>query len=211
VLDWSDVIAGPDGLDDRGMGVAFDATGALVVAGFVSHEGFNRDIWVRKYGVTGLEEWTFTWDSDQSGDDAAYGIAIAPDDTIGVTGMTPVIATNEDVWLGKLDPGGELLWWRSFGAPATLHDNGLGVTSNAAGDFIIAGFKSLTGTDTDIYMRKYDAGANEIWTQSRGGAGMVIDEARAIAADANGDLYVTGEMRATDSNDGDLWLGKFAP
>lgn len=208
---WSEVVPGPDVLDDRGTGIAFDGVGDLVVCGFISHAGFNRDVWVRKYDIAGAEQWTFEWDGDESGDDAGFAIAIAPDDTIGVTGMSPIIATNQDVWLGKIDPEGALVWWKRFGAPSVLHDNGLGLTSNAEGDFVIAGFKSLSATDTDIWLRKYDAGGNVIWTQARGGAGMGADEARAIAADAAGDLYVTGEIRADGSNNGEIWVGKFGP
>jgi hypothetical protein len=208
---WSEVIAGPDALDDRGTGAAFDSAGDLVLSGFVSFAGFNRDVWARKYDPTGTELWTFQWDSEESGDDAGFAVAIAPDDTIGITGMTPIIATNEDVWLGKLDPEGALVWWKRFGAPSTLHDNGLGLTSNADGDFVIAGFKTLSNVDADIWLRKYDAGGNVVWTQAIGGAGMRIDQAHAIAADDAGELYVAGEIRATESGDADIWVARFGP
>jgi cysteine-rich repeat protein len=208
---WSEVIAGPDALDDRGTGAAFDSAGDLVLSGFVSFAGFNRDVWARKYDPAGTEVWTFQWDSEESGDDAGFAVAIAPDDTIGITGMTPIIATNQDVWLGKLDPEGALVWWKRFGAPSTLHDNGLGLTSNADGDFVIAGFKTLSNVDADIWLRKYDAGGNVVWTQAIGGAGMRIDQAHAIAADDAGELYVAGEIRATESGDADVWVARFGP
>jgi cysteine-rich repeat protein len=208
---WTDVVAGPDALDDRGTGAAFDSAGELVLSGFVSYAGFNRDVWARKYDASGAEVWTFQWDSAESGDDAGFAVAIAPDDTIGITGMTPIIASNQDVWLGKLDPEGALVWFKRFGAPSTLHDNGLGLTSNADGDFVIAGFKTLSNVDADIWLRKYDAGGNVVWTQAIGGTGMRVDQAHAIAADDAGDLYVAGEIRPTESGDADIWVAKLGP
>jgi hypothetical protein len=168
-------------------------------------------VWLRKYSPDGTEQWTQTWASPNDLDDASMAIAIAPDDSIGITGSTPVIITNEDAWLGKYAADGSLVWYKQFGAPSYLDDNGLGLTADAAGDFVVAGFKSITATDTDIWLRKYDAGGNVVWTQGLAGAGMSFDEARAIATDLDGNYVVTGEIRAMGNNDGDIWIAKFAP
>jgi cysteine-rich repeat protein len=205
---WTDVVPGPGGLDDRGRGVVLDSAGDIIVAGFVAKASFDRDVWLRKYGPAGTEQWTQTWDS--GADDAGFGIAVAPDDSVAVSGMTPVIATNQDVWLGKYSSAGDLVWFKQFGAPSFLNDNGLGVASDADGNFVVAGFKSLSNTDRDIWLRKYDAGGGVVWTQAVAGAGMVADEAQGIASDAAGDFVVVGEIRVDATNNGDIWVGKFA-
>ncbi len=208
---WTDTIAGPGGLDDRGRGIALDSAGDVVVGGFVANAAFNRDVWLRKYDADGNEQWTQTWDSLRGLDDAGFSVAIAPDDTIGIAGTTPVIATNQDAWLGKYAADGSLVWFKQFGAASFLNDHGLGVTSDADGNFVVAGYKSNSNTDRDIWMRKYDAGGNVIWTQSIAGAGLVADEAQGIAGDAAGNYIAIGEIRAGNDNDGDVWIGKFAP
>ncbi|MCA9709851.1 MAG: DUF4215 domain-containing protein, partial [Myxococcales bacterium] len=119
---WTDEVPGPDTLDDRGQAVGVDSQGNVVVGGFVSYGGFNRNVWLRKYDPDGAELWTEEWDSPTMADDAGFGLTVAPDDTIAVAGMTPVIATNQDVWLGRWDPDGTILWYKQFGGQAYIND-----------------------------------------------------------------------------------------
>lgn len=208
---WSDIIAGPEGLDDRGRGVVFDPDGNLLVAGFLSNGSFNRDVWLRKYDPDGGEIWTESWDSDNSADDAAFAIAASAGGDAVVAGISPVLATNQDFWLGRFDPDGGLAWWKRFGGPAITNDNALGVAVDSMDFAVAVGFKGLTNTDTDIWLTRYDATGLQIWTQTVFGAGLDSDEARAVAIDSADNIIVTGEIRDAKNNDGDIWLGKFAP
>ncbi len=208
---WTDTVAGPDTLDDRGQGIGVDSADNVVVGGFVSYGGFNRNVWVRKYDPDGGEVWSDEWDSPTMADDAGFGLAIAPDDSIAITGMTPVIATNQDVWLGRWDADGMLVWFKQFGGQDYINDNGLAVAADPDSNFIVVGFQGITNNDSDIWMRKYDVGGNVVWSQSVIGMGMERDEATAVATDAESNIVVTGEIRNAGGNDGDIWLGKFGP
>jgi len=208
---WSEVVPGPETLDDRGQGVAIDRRDdAVVVAGYVSHGGFNRDVWLRKYDSDGDVLWTDTWDNGNSGEDAGYGVAVRPDGTIAVAGMTPVIATNQDVFLGLWDGSGALQWYKKFGGQAFLDDEGLAVASDADGNLAVVGFRSATELDVDIWVRRYDAIGNVIWSQVVKGEASDSDQATAVATDAEGNILVTGEIRST-GNDGEIWIAKLAP
>jgi uncharacterized delta-60 repeat protein len=208
---WSEVVAGPEVYDDRGQAVAIDRDDdAVVVAGYVSHGGFNRDVWLRKYDLDGDVLWTQTWDNGSSGEEAGYGVAVRPDGTIAVAGMTPIIATNQDVFLGVWDGSGALQWYRQFGGQAFLDDEGLAVASDADGNLVIAGFRGASETDGDIYLRKYDAIGNVAWTQVVEGDAGDRDQATAVATDADGGIVVTGEIRSV-GNDGDIWIAKLGP
>ncbi len=211
VTQWSEIVAGPDILDDRGQAVAVDAVDDIVVAGFVSYGGFARNVWLRKYDPDGGELWTEEWDSTNSGDDAGFGLTVAPDGSIAVTGMTPIVADNQDVWLGRWDPDGALQWFKRFGGQAFVNDQGLAVASDADSNFIVAGFRGQSTTDSDIWLRKYDVGGNVVWSQAVAGRGGDRDEATAVATDAEANIVVTGEIRNAMSNDGDVWIGKFGP
>ncbi len=208
---WSDTVAGPSGLDDRGQGVGTDTDGNVVVAGFVGDEPFDRDVWLRKYDPDGGELWTTTWDSPNGLDDAGFGLAVAADGSLAVTGMTPVVADNQDVWLGRFDPDGELTWLSQFGGQSFINDQGLAVAADSVGSLIVAGFRGVSATDSDIWMRKYDMDGNVLWSQFVAGDGADRDQARAVATDANDDIVVTGEIRNVMSNDGDVWIAKFGP
>ena len=209
---WSDTVAGPQGLDDRGRGVVFDDDGALYVSGFIDNGAFNRDVWLRKYDAAGSEDWTVTWDSDDSADDAGFSISRSANGNLVVAGISPVLANNQDFWVGTFEPeAGELQWWKRFGGPAIVNDNAFGVATDSMDNVIVVGFKGFTDTDTDIWMRKFDVTGLELWSQTIFGAGMDNDEARAVAVDASDNIIVTGEIRDSRNNDGDIWLAKFAP
>jgi uncharacterized delta-60 repeat protein len=208
---WEEVVPGPETFDDRGQGVAVDpADDAVVVAGYVSHGGFNRDVWLRKYDYDGDVLWTETWDNGSFGEDAGYGVAVRPDGTIAVAGMTPVIATNQDVFLGLWDGSGALQWIRQFGGQAYLNDEGLAVAADADGNLAVAGFRGASETDADIWVRRYDASGSVVWSQVVEGESSDRDQANAVATDAEGNILVTGEIRSV-GNDGDIWIAKLAP
>jgi len=208
---WSEVVPGPAGLDDRGQAVGVDSTDAVVVGGFVSHGGFDRNVWVRKYDPDGVEQWTDEWDSFTMADDAGFGLTVAPDDSIVAAGTTPVIATNQDVWMGRWDAEGTLQWYKQFGGQDFTNDHGLAVAADLDANFIVVGFQGITNTDHDIWMRKVDVSGALVWSQSVVGMGMERDEANGVATDADGNIVVTGEIRDAPGNDGDVWVGKFGP
>lgn len=208
---FTDVVAGPATLEDRAMGVDVDADGNAFVGGYVSDVEFARDVWLRKYAPDGTEAWTVVWDSPNMGADQGFDVAVAPDGSVGVAGLTPLTAINEDVWLGRFaNEDGVLIWQKKFGGPAILNDRGLGLATDSQNAFIVCGFKGLTGTDTDIWVRKWDDGGNVVWTQSFAGPGGDEDLALAVAVDGNDDIAVTGEIRQMENNNGDIWVAKLA-
>lgn len=209
--DWTDTIAGPEVFDDRGRAVAADAEGNVFVAGYVSHGGFDRNVWLRKYDPEGTAEWTEQWDSPSMADDAGFGVTVGTDGSVAVAGHTPVVADNQDIWLGRWDTDGELLWFKQFGGQSFVNDQGFAVAADSANNFIVAGFRGISETDSDIWMRKYDEGGNVVWSQAVAGRGADRDQATAIAVDRDDNLLVTGEIRHAVSSDGDIWLGKFGP
>jgi cysteine-rich repeat protein len=205
----TDIIAGPSDLEDHGQGVAVDADGNAFVVGYLSDEGFAGDVWLRKYAPEGTATWTSGFDSQNHGIDEGYGVAVAPDGSVGVAGFTALTAINEDVWLGRFgNEDGVLIWQKKFGGPAVRNDHGLAIATDSANAFIVAGFKGVDDVDTDIWVRKWDDGGNVAWTQSFPGAGTNRDLAFGVAVDGNDDIAVVGEIRQLDDNNGDIWVAK---
>jgi uncharacterized delta-60 repeat protein len=209
---WTQTVAGDDMIDDRATGVAIDGDGNIYVSGFLSNVGFNKDVWVGKYDPDGNELWTTVFDSPLSGTEEAYDVALADDGSVAVAGTTPIQANNIDAWMGRFDGDtGDFLWQRDFGGPAIQGDAALGVAVDSQGNYIVVGYKGITAVDTDIWMRKYNAGGGVVWTQNIVGDGMERDEAVAVAVDGDDNILVTGEIRNEQNNDGDIWIAKFAP
>lgn len=208
---WTDVVAGPDGLDDRANGVAIDPDGNVVIAGYFASEGFNTDVWLRKYDPTGVELWTTQYDNPNGTEERGYGVTLTPQGMIAVAGTTPSPVNNEDIWYGKFEPdAGELTLQQKFVGPAVLDDVGLAIAADSEDAVVVVGFKGVAEGDTDIWMRKWDATGGVVWTQNVAGAAGDNDRATAVAIDGNDDVLVVGERRDAGGNDGDVWVAKYA-
>lgn len=87
-------------------------------------------------------------------------------------------------------------------AGGTLNDYGQSITVDGSGNSYIAGYfegtasfgsVSLTSSgEKDIFVAKYDPSGNVLWVKKAGGTS--IDEAKGIAVDASGNVYVTGSF-----------------
>ncbi len=95
------------------------------------------------------------------------------------------------------------LWAKRAGGAG--YDYGLGIAADNAGNLYLTGFFRETagfgGTnlssqgDGDVYISKLDSNGNFRWNRQAGGTG--FDAGRAIAVDAFGNSYVTGDFAGT--------------
>lgn len=118
---------------------------------------------------------------------------------------------GDDIFITKFDPSGNLVWAKSMGD--TLNEYGYSIGVDASGNVYTTGHFSGTvdfdggaGTTTvssngneDIFVTKYDASGNFIWAKNMGGA--TSDFGRAMAVDANGNVFVTGYFDGTSDFD----------
>ncbi|MBW6513273.1 MAG: SBBP repeat-containing protein [Candidatus Syntrophosphaera sp.] len=113
----------------------------------------------------------------------------------------PDILTSQggyDVFISKLDPEGNWLW--TIRAGGSDQDHGNGIIADPAGNVLVIGSFRATavfGSTTlvsqgqeDIFVAKLDAGGNWLWAKRAGSAD--FEFAESIAADANGNCYISG-------------------
>ena len=145
-----------------------------------------------------------------------WGMQVDPDGSIVVCGdfygtltigALPALtsAGQSDLFVAKFAADGTPLWVRSAGG--TDFDDALDVAVDGAGRITITGYfqsPSITiGSTTlnklgnmDILVAQYDANGNAQWAQRFGWtANSGTEWGRAIVADGNNDLYVTGQYK----------------
>ena len=168
------------------------------------------DIFIAKYDAVGNLLWVKS--AGGTSIDLAYGIAIDPNGNAYITGSfsgpfivlgsTALINSNPtgtDVFIAKYDTAGNLVWAK--GAGGTDIEFGRSIAADASGNTYITGYFSsptlsfgttiLTNAGLeDIFIAKYDASGNFVWAKNAGGADH--DYAFGIAADPNGNSYLTG-------------------
>lgn len=113
----------------------------------------------------------------------------------------------------------ELNWAKNIGSTST--DNGLAVTSDAAGNIFVTGFfagtvdfdpgagiVNLTAAgSTDIFVTKFNAAGNLVWAKRMGGTQQ--DVGTAITVDASSNILLTGYFRATADFDPGTGVANF--
>ncbi len=102
------------------------------------------------------------------------------------------------------------------------------VAGNFVGTNILFGTTTLTnaggGNSSDIFVAKYDPDGNVLWAKKQTGGGTGSDEARGVAADASGNVIVTGTFigsnivfgtttltNAGGGNSPDMFIVKYDP
>ncbi|TAE50179.1 MAG: T9SS C-terminal target domain-containing protein [Bacteroidetes bacterium] len=112
-----------------------------------------------------------------------------------------------DIFVQKMDAGGNFLWAKSFGGPED--DRSVAIAVDASGNVYTAGmfqgaadFDPGTGTSTltaiggtDIFIQKLDASGNFVWAKSFGGSSS--DTVSSLVIDASGNIYTAGDFQGT--------------
>ncbi|UCF05973.1 MAG: SBBP repeat-containing protein [bacterium] len=209
-------------------GVACDGSGNLVITGrfrgsvdfgggeLISEGG--KDIFIAKFDANGNHIWSkrFGDSSNQDGNSVAFdesGNVLVTGDFLGSVdfGGGPLRSEGEyDIFLVKFDANANHLWSKSFGDESL--DYGQSVSCDGLGNVIVTGTfigsvdfggGLLTGAGgIDIFLAKYDANGNHIWSKRFGGVASTYCES--IACNASGDAVFTGSFNSpVDFGDGE--------
>lgn len=153
---WTDTVSGADMSQDEGNGIATDTSGNVIVTGFLDDGPNGRDIWTRKYDLNGDEVWTETYNAPQNGTDAGEDVEVDADDNIIVGGSVFRGTQQDNAWIGKYDPDGNLLWESEYNnSEAFLSDRVLGLAVDSEQNIAAVGFETRSdiGEARNIWIR----------------------------------------------------------
>jgi hypothetical protein len=207
--------------NDDGRGIAVDASGSSYTTGYFQESmtvgsttltsAGGSDIFIIKLDSSGSPVWAKRF----GGTSNDFGFAIAVDAsgspyttgyfqgsmTVGNTTLTS--AGLFDIFIIKLDSSGSPVWARRFGAASS--DIGYAIAVDASGNSYTTGYfqRSMTVGNTnltsagaaDIFIIKLDSSGSPLWATSFGGTSN--DIGFAIAVDASGSSYTTGNFQAS--------------
>jgi hypothetical protein len=224
---WARTWGGP--VWDYGYSVAIDGWGNAFVTGTfrttvdfdpgagtdIHTSNGDEDIFLSKFDSNGNFLWARTWGGLMF--DAGYSVAIDGTGNSFVTGLfhsyldfdpgpgEDIHNSNGigDVFLGKFDPDGNLVWARTWGGIG--HEIGDSVAVDGSGDALVTGqfygtvdFDPGAGVDNhtsngylDVFLSRFDPNGNSIWTRTWGGPGDDYG-GYSVAIDVSGNAYVTG-------------------
>jgi len=185
-------------------GIHQTADSGYIMAAYSSGFGAgSNDFYLVRANSLGDTLWTKSYGG--SGSDVGYSVQQTTDGGFIVAGYTTSFgAGNNDVYLIKLDPGGQIIWAKTYGGSGA--DYSYSVRQTSDGGFIAAGQTYSFGTNGDVYLLRTDGNGNHLWSYAYGGAGE--DKAWSVKQTPDNGYIVAGYTRSFGEGNEDIYTIK---
>ncbi|MCA9695399.1 MAG: hypothetical protein R3A51_22420 [Nannocystaceae bacterium] len=204
-------VDGPGQKDDYGRAIALDPDGLVLVAGSLTSEQGDRDLWFAGYSRDGAEQWSETVDEDH-GDDEAFGIAADSRGAFVVVGAVEKSGEGRNIWIRKLSQSRDTLWTVEHTSDGDHEDVARAVVIDSDDNVIVAGH--VGGGDdghADIWVRKLDGDdGSPLWTDYYNGLAFGEDRALGVTVDASDNVVAVGSEE-TSTGKLDFWVREYKP
>jgi uncharacterized delta-60 repeat protein len=197
----------------RGIGVK---CGTAAFKRCVSLMACALPLWASAQGVR--EAWVARYSGLEDDNEFAAALAVDSQGNVCVTGHS-WNGTDYDYATIKYDTNGNQQWVARYNGGWNTDDYARAIAVDPQGNIYVTGESPGFMTRIDYVTIKYDANGNRLWVARYNGPGNGDDYARAIAVDAQGNVYVTGRSwngtdydYATvkyDTNGNLLWVSRY--
>ena len=156
--------------------------GQLLLVKYVDANGAMSREWVRTFAVHGVTGAS----ASKVAVDSAGNVIVA-----GTVGVPDLTGKGSDIVVLKYSSAGALVWRTTYDGPGHREDYVNGLALDAHGNALVVGASVGKGTGRDYVTIKVRAHGSRAWVRRYAGPGG-FDEARGVAVDAAGNVYVTG-------------------
>jgi uncharacterized delta-60 repeat protein len=189
---WTSRYNGTGDSLDAAYAIAVDNSGNVYVTGRSMAPNYGYDYVTIKYNSGGTQQWVMRYDGPVSSYDEACGIKVDGQGNVYVTGWSYGSGTYHDYATVKYNAAGGQRWAARYNGPDNSDDEAKGLVIDDSGNVYVCGTSYANSTGNDYVTVKYDSLGNERWARRYDGLGSGADEARGIAIDLAGNVYVTG-------------------
>ncbi|HYH14105.1 MAG TPA: SBBP repeat-containing protein, partial [Flavisolibacter sp.] len=191
---WIRHYDGESNKNDMVQAMTVDKAGHVYVTGISQGSQSNNDIATIAYDDNGNTRWIRRFEGTGF-DEFASDIAVDSYGNVYVTGWThtnSINTSNRDYVTIKHDRNGNILWVRRYNGPGNSADQAIAIALDALGNVYVTGESIGNGTGTDYATIKYSTNGTQLWVARYNGLDNSLDNARALAVDHKGNVYVTG-------------------
>jgi uncharacterized delta-60 repeat protein len=191
---WEARYNGPGNAYDRPLAVAADGAGGAYVTGYAwGGKLLGNDAVTIHYDGQGQAAWLGSYDESTDRHDEMRAIAVDGAGNVYATGDVTLADIDFDIATIKYNRSGRRVWAARYGDAGKIWDVGHAVALDRAGNVYVTGVTYRTVGESDYITIKYNAAGKRLWLKTYQGPGKTENAARAIAVDAAGNVYVTGE------------------
>jgi hypothetical protein len=210
---WVRTYNGTGSDEDRAYAIAVDDEGNVFVTG--ASWGILDDYATIKYDSSGVQQWVARYNGPVNSYDKAYDLKLDNDGNVYVTGASGGEGLNYDYVTIKYNPDGGEEWIARYNGPDNYNDYAAALALDGLGNIFVTGYSENAPSPfistTDYTTIKYNANGAEQWISRYNGPGNYYDKGAAIAADQNGNVYVTGKTEYyQQQNSADIATLKYA-
>jgi hypothetical protein len=177
---WTRAIGGPG--KDWGWDIRATGDGGYIVVGFTNSFGAGGDdVYVIRTDADGNALWTRTYGG--AGDELAWAFHETSDDGYVIAAQTTSYGAGErDLYLIRIDAGGDTVWTRTLGGPGI--DRVFATEPTNDGGSVFAGITSNEAAGPlDATLVRIDSAGEVVWAHSYGGEGRDIGHGVTLAPD----------------------------
>ncbi|MCX6836841.1 MAG: SBBP repeat-containing protein, partial [Verrucomicrobia bacterium] len=199
--------------DDEAAAVAVDASGNVIVAGYVTTTT-GRDVYVAKYDSNGgngtpgssTPIWEYTYNGTSNGTDMALSLALQGTSHVIVGGRAAGTGTGDDFFAAKLNSSdGTAVWAKQNNRTSTLSDIPAKVVVGSDGTVVLAGI-SGSGNSANAWTVKLDSGSGSLLWQRVYNFANKPDAMRGLALDGANNVIVSGYSQSANY---DMYTAKY--
>jgi uncharacterized delta-60 repeat protein len=208
VQEWVAQYDGPSNNDDGATAIAVDGSGNVYVTGHSWQSGTSWDYATIKYNCSGQQLWVSRYNGPGNIADFATGLALDPSDNVYVTGTSDDLSVNffPAYATVKYNSDGVEQWVARYNE---LWSYASAIAVDESGNAYVTGRSYALGTFYDYATVKYNTMGVQQWVTRYNGPGTSDDYALALALDASGNVYVTGEAFFEVNNGSDYATIKY--
>ena len=194
--------------EDYGRSVLQNPDGGYTILGYtdVAFGWQEYAVWLLRTDSIGDTLWTKVY-SLYYYDERGYAMQRTTDGGFIITGCALVSGHLWDLLVMKTDVNGDTLWKRISGSQH--YEYGYSVQETHEGGYIATGIRRPSLGDYDIYVERFDASGNTIWTKVLGGTN--DDESNAIVQTPDLGYLIVGYTESFGASNADVYVVKLAP
>jgi uncharacterized delta-60 repeat protein len=192
-LQWTNTFNGAANQDDEVVGIGLDESGNVYVSGttFSGNDPIGeQDYFTIKYNTAGTQLWTARYNGPSGEPDRVTDMVVDGSGNSYVTGYSQ--GTGLDWATVKYNSNGIQQWVKRHDGKAHNSDIAYALVLDAAGNIIVTGSDEQKDFDSEYRTIKYNSAGALLWSRGYDPTFLDLDEAQAVAADADGNVYVTG-------------------